>query len=66
MFVKGSGHWFYISFILRIARQFSSIFFWIVCQKIKTVKKKREKNELERDTDRMLKASGKEMSTERI
>lgn len=54
--VEGSGHWFYISFILRIAGQVS-FSFQMISQIIKTVRGERN-NELEGDTGRMLKASG--------
>lgn len=54
---KGSGHWFYISFILRISGQVS-FSFQMISQIIQTARRKRN-NELEGDTDRMVKVSGK-------
>lgn len=54
---KGSRHWFYISFILRISGQVS-FSFQMISQIIQTARRKRN-NELEGDTDRMVKVSGK-------
>lgn len=63
--VKGSGHWYYNSFILRIGGQFSSISFQMRFQIIQRVRREKN-NELERDTNRVVKTSGKNVRTERI
>lgn len=63
--VDGSGPWFYISFILLIARQFSSMSLLIISQVFQTVRRERNP-ESDGHTNRIVKTSGENVSTEKF